>query len=160
MLHNMPATDQTLVMALAHVTRYARACDGRPNLEVFDTLSDYYDTAERFAALAGGRVVKCIGDGVLFAYPEEAARSAISALEEFRSAASELWHNFHSSCGVEVNVHVGSVAAGEFRHGPERHFDILGKAVNELFMMPWDGFQLSAELQVLLEAKLGGMQPN
>ena len=146
------ATDQTLVMALAHVTSYALACDVRPNPEVFDTLSDYYDTAERFAALAGGRVVKYIGDGVLFAFPEGAAKNAVSALDEFRSAASELWHDFHSSCGVEINVHVGSVAAGGFGQGQEQHFDIVGKAVNELFRMPSDGFQLSAELQVLLEA--------
>ena len=46
------------------------------------------------------------------------------------------------------------VAAGDVRQGAERHFDIVGKAVNELFTMPWDGFQLSAELRVLLEAEL------
>jgi hypothetical protein len=39
-----------------------------------------------------------------------------------------------------------------FEQGMERSFDIVGKAVNELFTMPWDGFQLSAELRVLLEA--------
>jgi class 3 adenylate cyclase len=146
------ATDQTLVMALGHVTRFARACDGRPNPEVFATLSEYYDVAERFAAVAGGRVVKCMGDGVLFAFPESAARSALSALEEFRSAASELWHDVDSTCGVELNVHVGRVAAGDFGRGVDRRFDIVGKAVNELFRMPWDGLHLSAELRVLLEA--------
>jgi hypothetical protein len=46
------ATGQTLVMALAHVTRFACACDGRPNAEVFDTLSEYYEVAERFATVA------------------------------------------------------------------------------------------------------------
>jgi adenylate cyclase len=146
------ATEQTLVMGLAHVTKYARACEARPNSEVFDMLSEYYDVAARFAAAAGGRVVKWMGDGVLLAFPDGAARSAISALEEFRSAASELWRDFDANCAVEINVHVGRVAAGDFGQGVDRHFDVVGKAVNELFVMPWDGLRLSAELQALLKA--------
>ncbi|UCG86505.1 MAG: adenylate/guanylate cyclase domain-containing protein [Gemmatimonadota bacterium] len=146
------ATDEILVMALAHVTRFAYACEGRSNAEVFDTLSGYYRVAEQFASMAGGRVVKYMGDGVLFAFPEGAARNAVRALQEFQSAASELWHDFDSTCGVEVNVHVGRVAAGDIGHGSDRRFDIVGKAVNELSRMPWDGLHLSPELRALLDA--------
>lgn len=152
------ATDQTLVMSLAHVTGFAHACKRCPNAEVFDTLSEYYDVADRFAAVVGGHVVKCMGDGVLFAFPEGAARSAISALEEFRSVASELWWDFDPACDVEINVHVGHVTAGHFGQGVERHFDIVGKAVNDLFKMPWEGLHLSAELSVLLMYSWGRAQ--
>ncbi len=72
--------------------------------------------------------------------------------KEFRSAASEWWHDFDSTCGVEINVHIGRVAAGDSGQEVDRRFDIVGKAVNELFRMPWEGLHLSAELRVLLEA--------
>ena len=146
------ATNETLVIALAHVTRFAYACEGRSNAEVFDTLSGYYDTAERFAAVAGGCVVKYMGDGVLFAFPQSAARNAIRALEEFQSAASELWHDFDSPCGVEINVHVGRAATGDFGQGADRRSDIVGEAVNELSKMPWDGLHVSPQLRALLDA--------
>jgi len=147
------AIDQTMVMAVAHVTRFAAACERRADVEVFAVLEEYYGLADQVIRVAGGRVIKCMGDGVLFVFPTDAARAAVRALEQFRSAGTESWRVLDGACEVEINVHVGRVATGELGPAGERHFDIAGKAVNELFRMPWNGLHLSAKLSALLEAQ-------
>ena len=46
-------------------------------------------------------------------------------------------------------AHLGRVVSGPL--GPEPRFDVVGKSVNALFRMPWDGPELSDELRRAVE---------
>ena len=46
---------------------------------------------------------------------------------------------FDSGCEVQANAAIGTVICGPVGPGTTRRFDVIGKLVNEVARMPWEG---------------------
>jgi class 3 adenylate cyclase len=124
---------ETLIIATADVAGFAKACRGRSDVEVFRMLDRVYGLVGTVIGQAGGTVVKFIGDCALVVFPQDKPDAAVAALRELRAEAQPLWSDFGAPCAVRVKAHIGPVACGPI--GPDRRFDVVGKSVNDLFLM-------------------------
>jgi class 3 adenylate cyclase len=115
---------------------------------MFEMLDLVYRLIDRVVVAAGGRVVKYMGDAALVVFPEDCARAAVAALQTLKTQTAGLWADFGIECTVRTKAHLGPVACGPL--GPEGRFDVIGGAVNELFVMPWGGSEVSADLQAAI----------
>jgi adenylate cyclase len=128
---------KTLVIALADVAGFAKACQGRSDLETFQMLDRFYGLVGTVVGQAGGTVVKFMGDCALVVFPQDRAQAAVAALRELRAKAGPIWSEFGAACTLRIKAHIGSVACGPI--GPDGRFDVVGRAVNDLFLMRGHG---------------------
>lgn len=137
--------EETLIVAFTGFTRFTHQIDQLPDLEVARVMEDYYALASRVVEGAGGRVVKFIGDAMLAVFPEHDGDRAMLALLELKTSADAFMEAQGWDCRLVVKVHGGPVAAGDYRVGDGRRYDVLGKTVNVTVRLESSGFALSAE---------------
>ena len=148
-------TDLTVVLSLADVTGFARACRDRSDLETFRLLDRLYEMAGAAAAAAGGRLVKPMGDAVLMVFPVEQARPAVAALQGLKQKADACWSEIRAESRLQIKAHTGSVTCGLMGAAGDKRFDVIGRTVNDLFLMPREEFAVSPALRQLLEPTTG-----
>jgi len=140
-----------LVLAVADIAGFARRCKTLDDQEVLTALDRFYEAVGEQAAQVGGTVVKCIGDAVLMTFPIETAQAAVTALSEMRSILNRDAMNPILKGGeVHVRIHCGPVACGEIGPKGAKRYDVIGNAVNELFMIREKGVTISPAMQDLL----------
>jgi class 3 adenylate cyclase len=141
-----------MVVGLADIAGFAKACKGKSDLETFSMLNTFYDLVSNIIRKGDGTVVKFMGDSALVLFPEDKAKQAVDSLRELSIAAARIWAEFNEKCTVRIKAHVGSVVIGLM--GPDQRLDVIGNTLNQMFLMPWDGPELSAELKQLVDHKL------
>lgn len=140
----------TVIVGLADITGFAKACRHKPDLEVFHTLNTFYNLVGQVLEPTDGRIIKFMGDAALVMFPQHQPRQAMAALQKMVDHAAAMLAEFDDQCTLRFKAHVGPVAMGPM--GPDQRFDIIGGTLNELFLMPWDGPTLSTELEALLQS--------
>jgi adenylate cyclase len=138
-----------MVVGLADIAGFAKACKSKSDLETFSMLNTFYDLVGNIIRNADGTVVKFMGDSALVLFPEDKAKQAVDSLRELSFEAARIWAEFDERCKVRIKAHVGSVVIGLI--GPDQRLDVIGNTLNQLFLMPWDGPELSDELKQLVE---------
>jgi len=134
-----------LLVAFFDLTRFAPYAQGRENVELFNTLADYYVFVGDIVENSGGKVVKFIGDAGLVVYTEDRAESGVLALAELKRAG-DAWLEAHGSpCRHVVKVHFGPVTCGLVGTRTDQRFDVLGTAVNTAATLRSNGFAMSAQ---------------
>ena len=141
-------TECRLVVARMDITGFAKACKGKPEMDIFNTLDQYYNLVVGVVSAAGGKVVKFAGDCSYIVFSVDHAREGVSALEEAKAKTQPVWEEFDQSCRVMISAHVGRVIAGPI--GPGRTFDVIGNTVNDMFRMPLKGPDRSDDLEAIL----------
>ena len=136
-------SEVSLVIAFATFNQYTAQIDRLENVDVARVMADYYKFATTLVRAGGGRVVKFIGDAALAVFPQDGADSGVQALLNLKDAADQFMVERGWDCRLILRVHAGTVAAGHF--GPERRYDVLGKAVNVTARLESNGIALSAE---------------
>ena len=138
-----------VVIGLADITGFAKACENKPDIETFEMLNKFYGFIGKVIGKADGTVIKFMGDSALVMFPEDKAKQAVASLRELASTTDGVWYKFDEKCSVRTKAHVGSVVIGQM--GPDGRLDVIGNTLNRLFLMPWDGPELSDELKQLVE---------
>ena len=141
-------TECRLVLAVADIDGFYKVCQSKSDLDTFRMLDSFYHLVEQVVAEAGGQVVKFMGDSAFIVFPEDKAKQAVAALQDLKSQAQTLWSEFDAKCLVRTKAHLDSVVCGPI--GPEKRFDVIGKALNELFRRPRDASELSEQLKALV----------
>ena len=134
-----------LLVAFTSFNRFTPQVERLEDAEVARVMSQYYELAGSLIRPAGGRVVKFIGDATLCVFPSEGAERGVLCLLELKNASDHFMAEQGWDCYLVVKAHFGAVAAGDFGAGAEKHFDVLGKAVNVTARLESDGFALSVE---------------
>ena len=128
----LPVKKVVLVNDLSGHTRVSREHD---DMAVAEYLHEYYGICERAVTSGGGTIVKFIGDSCLSTFPETHAPQAVAAALEIGRAVDEL------TCerGIDVkpgsNIHLARFVEGEIGTGSGRRFDVLGRGVNQAFLL-------------------------
>lgn len=129
-------TRAKLTIAVHDLAGYTRAAREADDLALAAFLDDYYVLVDREVKRADGRVVKFIGDAVLMVFPEDASAKAVDAMQAIRRGAHDLARSHRIAVrSGNANVHLATVAHGEFGPASERRYDVLGTGVNHTFLM-------------------------
>jgi adenylate cyclase len=119
-----------LVMLEVDLAGYARWAGTQDAVNLAAFLDRYYRRCADEIRSRGGRVVKFIGDGCLATFPPDEGPAAIAAAEALVAQTAD-----HDRLQGSANVHVATVAAGDFGPDDDKRFDIVGAGVNHLFLM-------------------------
>jgi adenylate cyclase len=125
-----------LVIAVHDMAGYTRAAKEADELALARFMDDYYALAAAEVRSGGGRLVKLIGDAILAVFPEEKCVEAVEAMSRLREGAAEVARRH----GVRVqpghtNVHLATVASGDFGPEGDRRYDVIGSGVNHTFLL-------------------------
>ena len=139
-----------MILAAADVAGFVKICKQKTDLEVFKMLDVYYKLVGDIVGNAGGVVIKTLGDEVLVVFPEEKGNEAVEALRELVAGAKSIWNEFGVECVLRAKAHIGNLVFGPI--GPDQRSDIIGNAVNQLFLMKYSGdLFLSEEFKKILK---------
>jgi adenylate cyclase len=137
-------TEVPLLIVFGELTRFFAEAEGRTDADSAAGLDAYYRQLDAAVAAAGGRVVKFIGDGVLFVFPEPALEQGLALLPALKQAVDDAMSARGWQCRFLCRAHFGTVVAGPF--GPDGRFDVVGRAVNAAARLRGSGIVLSEEL--------------
>jgi len=128
-------TSSRLVIFVGDLGGFALACRERSDAEVARFLDRYYAMADAVLSEAGGRVVKFMGDAVLATFPAEEAAAAVHAAVTLDVSTERLAREHAMPVTTGVNLHLGTVVEAELGRGASRRPDVVGRAVNQAFLL-------------------------
>ena len=140
-------TERTMVVAVADVAGFVKACRGKSDRDTFAMLNLFYECVGDAVSVAGGKVVKFMGDSALMVFRGEDASAAVSALKSLGERSATAWTDFDAKCELRIKAHLAPVTCGRIGTREDKRFDIIGQAVNDLFLMPWSELELSEDLR-------------
>ena len=132
------------LVACSDLTGYARLAGKKSDEEIFALLSTYYELVGDTIA-PSGRVIKFMGDAALMFFPETDADTGVRALLALQKEGDRFWAERGLACHHHVRAHFGVVCVGPIGTKAEKREDILGAAVNTLFLLKTSGFALTSE---------------
>jgi len=129
----MPFRERQLVTLMVDLARFTHAVAGMNSLAVAGLIDRFYTAASTTITGHGGRVVKYLGDGCLAVFPSEGVVDAIDCVEELSLLVDELGATLDADLELGANIHLCTVAEGEFGTGGV--YDIVGIGVVHTFRM-------------------------
>jgi class 3 adenylate cyclase len=123
------------IIVVLDLAGFARLFQTETDERMAHVVHDYYAACEEVIAKRGGRVIKFMGDGCLAVFPVENAANAVGAVLDMRSRIAEISSQHRISTELGANLHLSSVIEGEFGTGSSKRSDILGRGVNQTFLL-------------------------
>ncbi|MBI3946910.1 MAG: adenylate/guanylate cyclase domain-containing protein [Armatimonadetes bacterium] len=150
-----PFTLEVRIVGFADLAGFQVAAERLDLMALAAALQGYYEAVDRIVSDHGGRVVKFIGDAVLFCFPagadvganqrvrpaidqcirpaiDQRVRPALACARELaRAAAARAAADFGGApLALSVGLEMGDVVSGEFGAPGRRTFDLFGRTVN------------------------------
>ena len=123
------------IILLTNLNGYTRAFRSRSDAEMAAFIDRFYRMAGEVIEEHGGKVIKFMGDGVLSIFPPDTASETVAAATTMQRAAANLAQEIGLDFRLKANIHFGEVIANEFGAGSSRRLDIIGRAVNQTFLL-------------------------
>ena len=112
--------------------------------ELFNFLSDYYSLVSSLVDdECEGEIIKFLGDGILVVFPPSKISPSIDRLKTIKERTDLFLKGQGFDTVLCVKAGIGLVAYGELGKGK----DIVGRAVNEVALLPDGEFVLSQALK-------------
>ena len=124
-----------MIILVVDLAGYAREFWSHPDSEMAAFADEYYRMAGEVVEQQGGKIIKFNGDGVLIIFPPDAASEAVAAAITMQRAITELAQDLQFEVRLGANIHFGEAIAAEFGTGSNRRYDILGRTVNQTFLL-------------------------
>ena len=140
---------ERVILALAAVTGFKRACATRDDLEIFAQLQSFYTLILREVEPAGGRVVKFIGDAALVTFPLHDPEGVMSRLRGLKAKANTMWHAFDRSCAVHLKAGIGEVDESRLGDPGDEWLEEIGGNVSTLLEARGDDYEVDGGLNEL-----------
>jgi len=123
------------VILVDDLSGHARASLAHPDAEMASFLHEYYCACDRIITGNGGTVIKFIGDACLSTFPVTEAVAAIRSAVDIARFMFGLCLERGIDLKPGSNVHIAEFVEGEFGSGASRRPDILGRGVNQVFLL-------------------------
>ena len=144
------AKQYRMIIGVMDIIDFDSITGNMTDLDTYRMLKEYYRLVEDLLSKAGGKVIKFLGKEIFFTFPDSHAEQSVSCLRELKSQAQTIWSEYDLICNVRTKIHIGLVEL--YDHNiPGQGIDVGGKPVNDLFLMPWDGPELSEEMKQFVE---------
>jgi cell division septation protein DedD len=138
-------TEKPLMMVWIELDGFDRQLERLADLDIADTLNEYYGLVTSRILTAGGQVVKHVGDRILAVFEEDAAGASVLMLTALKPELDAMLRHRGLRCRMVARAHFGVVIAGEFGLPGSTHFDIAGKAVHAVTLLEPSGINLSLD---------------
>ena len=129
------ASPTHLVILVAALSGYHRGFRSHTDEEMAAFLHRFYCLAEDVITEAGGQIIKFLGDAVLAVFDEAAATNAVAAAVTMETSAAALARDVGLEMRLGANLHAGEAMLTELGQGSSRRLDVIGRAVNQTFLM-------------------------
>jgi class 3 adenylate cyclase len=123
------------VVVTADLAGYTKAFQTKTDEEVGALLDEYICECDQAMCSCSGRIVKFMGDGMLAVAPPEKVDAVIVALIHVERKLDDIAARHGLQLSLGANVHLGPVVEGWFGSGDSRAWDIVGRTVNQTFLM-------------------------
>ncbi len=123
-------------------------------------LNHYLEVLGNLLRKSGGTFVKSMGDAALVYYPSENPRSVLRILSDLQPQLETILATSGREVSLTLKIHLGKVLIGALGPVAEKHVDILGPAVEELFSLAGKGILLSEAMAAALVDGSGKEQRN
>ena len=130
-----PRREARRVILVADLAGFTRAIGPLETTALAELVHRFYTVAAARVEDHGGRVVKFIGDGCLSLFDEDAAPGAVACARDLGTSVRELGTEFGIELDVGANVHMATVAEGDYGAGRSAGFDVIGAGVIHAFRM-------------------------
>jgi class 3 adenylate cyclase len=134
------------LVACSDLSGYAKLYRKFSEEEIFCFLSDYYEFLGEVIAPAGGKVIKFMGDATLMIFPEEKSDEGVKSLLALQSQGDLFLSNRGMTSRHDIRMHLGPILIGELGVGSEKRLDIMGSAVNTVFLLKSSGFTMTTDV--------------
>lgn len=124
-----------LVVLVADLSGYHRALRSGSDADMASFLDAFFLICEDVITDEGGRIIKFLGDAVLATFPNDRAQAAVAAATRLEARSVELADERGYDLKLGANLHMGPVVAGELGSGGSRRFDVIGRTVNQAFLL-------------------------
>lgn len=133
------------LVACSDLAGYAKYAGSKSAEEIFQLLSGYYEYLGDIVAGANGRVIKFMGDAALLLFPDSAVDAGMMALLKLQNEGDRYLAGKGIPCRHHIRAHFGTVIEGDLGTRAEKRPDILGSAVNAVFLLKTGGFVITPE---------------
>ncbi len=99
----------------------------------------------------GGRVIKFMGDTALMLFDESAVDTAVRSLLTVQTEGDRYLAGRNFPCRHRIRVHFGQIHFGPIGTRQDKRDDVLGPAVNTLFLLKGGNFVMTSEVFRKLE---------
>jgi class 3 adenylate cyclase len=123
------------VITLIDLAGSTKAFQSKGDVEMAALFQQYYTDCETVLTTKGGTVIKFMGDACLATFPPDQAKNAVEAVLELQSKVTVLSEHYQVSIELGANLHLASAVEAEFGAGASRARDILGRGVNQTFLL-------------------------
>lgn len=123
------------LIALVDLAGFTKAFHSQSDLEMASFLQEYYAACEEVLGGSGGTVVKFMGDSCLAVFPPSEAPQCAEAVVELRARVEILGVKYGIAISLGANLHIADVVEGDFGAGANRRADIVGRGVNQTFLL-------------------------
>ena len=140
-------TECELVLAVIDLASFTRAAQTMPDRAIFDMLDQFYERTAEIVENDGGKVIKFMGDAALIVFAGDNPDQAVRSLRALKDAAEDWLAAYDPDLKLLVKAHLGRVVCGPLGTVSDKRFDVIGQAVNDLFLMRGGDFVLSEPLK-------------
>lgn len=131
-----PFAEVERLIVLVDLAGFAKIFQSRAEIDVAIWLQDFYEARDRVLTGHGCTVLKFMGDACLAVFARENAAGAVAAVTELQDAVQKLASQQRMPVSLlGANLHIGSVIEGEFGGPTRRGRDIIGRGVNQAFLL-------------------------
>jgi class 3 adenylate cyclase len=123
------------VIVTVELAGYTKLFQSKEDLAVADFVSDYYELCERTLSAKGGTILKFMGDGCLATFPESMVTEAVAAAMQLERGIDGLGPHHGVRVTMGANIHLAMVVESMFGSGPSRRLDVIGRGVNQTFLL-------------------------
>lgn len=131
--------ERRIAILFADLRGFTKLSEGRLPYDVVFLLNQYFKAMGEAVEIAGGRLDKFIGDGVMALFgieegADEGCRRALNAAQHMAAALAKLNEALQVDLGqtlkLGIGIHCGPAIVGEMGHGDAMHLTAVGDAVN------------------------------
>lgn len=123
------------VLMAVELAGYTKAFQTHEDASVARFVDEYYALCERVISKHRGSIVKFMGDGCLASFPADAANDALGAALALERALDDLSTAHQLRLSLSANLHLAVVVEGQFGAGASRRRDVIGRGVNQTFLL-------------------------
>jgi class 3 adenylate cyclase len=123
------------VIVVIDLAGYAKAFQARDDAHMAALLDEYYRWCEQVLVGAGGVILKFMGDGCLAIFADTQAPLAVFATTTLARAVREMAERYELPLALDHRREVYVRAEGELGTGTSRRRDVIGRGVNQAFLL-------------------------
>jgi len=147
--------ERTVAVMFVDLRGFTGLSENRLPYDVVFLLNRYFRSVGQAVEMAGGRVDKFIGDGMMALFglqsaPEVAARQALDAAQRVGQCLADLNAVMSAELTfplrVGIGLHIGPAIVGELGHGPAKGLTAIGDTVNTASRLEGLSKDLGAQL--------------